>query len=404
MRLGEKVLGVFIDALRPDFITPRDTPFLHRLARRCGCAPIETILGYSDAIDASIFTGTYPDVHGYWMKYHYDPGNSVYRDVAIFKYLGWIDLVPSAFVRSGINYTLYNTLYRYVSKKMGCSGLASYNIPYRFLGNFNLTTRKTLFDRGVFGGIPTIFDVLARNGRSYSYIHGARGNDIDGLAAADLGIAYFSDIDLAAHIFGLRSGVFRRSLRRLDKKVEALVSRYRRINPGSSLIIFADHGMADVHTILKFGELYGLASSGRLMFALDGTMVRFWYSDDGARDAVRGMYGGAEYGHFLGEGEKRGLRIGFGHRRYGDDVFLLDQGYAVFPNFMSWNRPRAMHAYHPRHAEQMGAVIVDGGAFGDGGAERRPARIVDVMPTMLDILSIDVPPTVEGTSLIDGKR
>lgn len=71
--MENKIIGIFIDALRPDFISEKDTPFLYTLSKENPCMELETILGYSDAIDATIFTGVYPDTHGFWMKYWYDP-------------------------------------------------------------------------------------------------------------------------------------------------------------------------------------------------------------------------------------------------------------------------------------------------------------------------------------------
>jgi len=37
------------------------------------------MLGYSDAIRATLFTGTYPDRHGYWIMYKFDPEGIPYR-------------------------------------------------------------------------------------------------------------------------------------------------------------------------------------------------------------------------------------------------------------------------------------------------------------------------------------
>ncbi len=98
---------------------------------------LKTILGYSDAIDASIFTETYPATNGYWMKYQYNPQKSPFRKIDKLKYLGIIDKIPSNFIKSGINYTLFNTYYKRMSKQTGIHGFATHNIPYNLINNFD---------------------------------------------------------------------------------------------------------------------------------------------------------------------------------------------------------------------------------------------------------------------------
>jgi predicted AlkP superfamily pyrophosphatase or phosphodiesterase len=385
-----QLTGIFIDALRPDFISERYTPFLYALTKENYFNELETILGYSDAIDATIFTGVYPNVHNYWMKYHLDKTNSVFKDVKLMRQLGFIDHIPSDFIRSGINYSLYNTVFKRMSKQVGYDGFASYNIPYRLIDNFNLTMKKSFYDEGAFGSLPTIFDLLKASQKTYHYSHGIRKNTLAICNKVDMGIIYLSDIDFYAHIFGLRSPVFFNALRKVDRKVKLIVETMRKNDPHASIIVFSDHGMADVHRVLdyrillKHPDLYR-----RFLFALDGTMIRFWYFDDGMKDRIHELFLGDSHGHFLSESEKAGLKIDFAHNRYGDDIFLLDQGSAIYPNFMSWNTPKAMHAYHPRYPEQKGSIILSGGAFDDVPRARSSARLVDIMPIILKTLSLE---------------
>ena len=96
--------------------------------------------------------------------------------------------------------------------------------------------------------------------------------------------------------------------------------------------------------------------------------------------------------------ELSSFRINFPHNLYGDDIFLLDQGYSIYPNFMSWAKPKAMHAYDPGYKEQRGFIILHGKLFENG--IRNKVNIADIMPTMLDILKMEIPTVVEGKSLI----
>ena len=49
-------------------------PFIEELASAGTLRPLATILGYSDAIRATAFTGLHPDDLGYWMEYRFRPG------------------------------------------------------------------------------------------------------------------------------------------------------------------------------------------------------------------------------------------------------------------------------------------------------------------------------------------
>ncbi|MDH4178112.1 MAG: hypothetical protein OEV72_11050, partial [Thermoleophilia bacterium] len=62
-------------------------------------------------------------------------------------------------------------------------------------------------------------------------------------------------------------------------------------------------------------------------------------------------------GRFLSAVELRELHLAFDGRLYGDEIFLLEPHTAIFPNFHSLLRPRAMHAYHPEGDEQQGIAI-----------------------------------------------
>ena len=74
-----RLLVLFIDAFRYDYLSEERTPFLYSMSKNGFCAPLTPILGYSDVIDATIFTSVYPEDHGYWIMHKYSPENSPFR-------------------------------------------------------------------------------------------------------------------------------------------------------------------------------------------------------------------------------------------------------------------------------------------------------------------------------------
>jgi hypothetical protein len=88
-------------------------------------------------------------------------------------------------------------------------------------------------------------------------------------------------------------------------------------------------------------------------------MVRLWFEDNSQalRDEVRGIVSGGAPGHFLSGEELSALHLDFDDRLYGDEIFLLEPRTAIYPNFHSLQRPKAMHAYDPDDLEQHGIAI-----------------------------------------------
>jgi hypothetical protein len=333
------------------------------------------------------------------MKYQYSPESSPFRNLKQMRYFKLIDHIPSHFLRSGINYTLFNTYYKRMSLKLGIDGFGTHNIPYKFLTNFDFSLYKSLWGKQPFENIPTIFDLLRVNNLRTYYSHGIKQNLPDEIMRSSFSTIYLSDIDFYAHIFGLKSWVFWNHVRKLDKKVEFIVEHYKKIEKNPNVMIFADHGMSQVDKIIDFKYLLKHRDYNKKFFMVpDGTMLRFWYHDNDVKSEIRNYLSDYTYGNFLTNEEKKQLHLDFKHKKYFEDIFLLNQGYSIFPNFMSWNTPKAMHAYHPAYKEQHGALIFSGKAF--DSIKERTAYLADLMPTMLDCLNIEVPITSEGSSLV----
>jgi hypothetical protein len=165
---------------------------------------------------------------------------------------------------------------------------------------------------------------------------------------------------MASHVVGIKSRLFERVLRRTDALAREVVERTERRLGNVESVIFSDHGMSPVERMVGYPALWrhpGFPS--RFCFALDATMVRIWFEDDSEelRDEVRGIVSGAATGHFLSGEERNSLHLDFADRLYGDEIFLLEPRTAIYPNFHSLQRPKAMHAYHPDDPEQHGIAI-----------------------------------------------
>jgi len=401
----KRVLAILVDAFRYDFLSDKYTPFLYSMSRRGFYVPLRPILGFSDAIRATVFTGTYPNVHNYWIMYRYSQETSPFR---MFKPLKFIDYVPVDVLRRGLKFVLSATLCKILGGIYDYDELTTRNIPFKMIHLFDFASKRSMLSPRVFNGLPTLFDVLRKHNVKFSYLDSSklRGRLLRVLGRLAPGIqvivVYLHYLDYAAHRYGLNSSYFWRWLRNIDETVKSIVKCVKQhFGDELDVIVFSDHGMIETTKYLNFDWLLRNKKFGSdFLFFLDSTMVRLWYMNFDVKEEVRELFKKLGCGTFLSENERKKLRINFSHRYYGDDIYLLKPGYSIFPNFISWLKPKAMHAYHPKYDHQLGIAIFSGQELGRIDRNIKTVELVDVMPTILDVLGLEIPDSCEGSSLL----
>jgi hypothetical protein len=385
--VSRPLLYVLVDAVRHDYVEPRRTPYLARLGGELGLARMRPLLGYSDSIRAAIFTGRYPDETGYWMEYCYRPGESPFRPL---ERLAPLDALPLDLARRGVKFALSQTVVRRAARRRGYAHLSLRHLPFRALDRFDWTLRADMSAPAALG-VPTLFDRLTAAEVPWVYLDASKLGVRRLLAAVDdlsvdtrFVFVYLHQVDMASHLFGIRSPLFERTLRRTDELTEHVVERVRGRLGGLEVAVFSDHGMSPVDRVVGYPTLWRHpAFPERFCFALDATMVRLWFEDASRdlRDEVRALVSRDVSGRFLSRSELQGLHLDFEGRLYGDEIFLLEPRTAIFPNFHSLVRPKAMHAYHPDDQEQQGIAI---GVGGDGDT----VELVGLASCALEVLGV----------------
>ena len=339
-----------------------------------------------------IFTGRYPDELGYWMEYCFRPEGSPWRGL---ERLAALDRLPSDLALRALKLAASATAMKALACRRGYPHLDLRHIPFRGLGCFDLTLDRPMTAPGSLG-VPTIFDRCTDTGRSWMYLDSSKLGrrallEQAGRLPDDVGLifVYLHHIDMASHVRGIESCRFWRCVRETDAFVQQVTDRVRKRYPTISPLVFSDHGMSVLRqqiAIPELGRHPGFPSE--FFFALDATMVRLWYRNPDARlrEQLRDLVDRRLPGRFLTDHDRAELHLRFTGSLYGDDIFLLPPGTAVFPNFHSYIKPKAMHAYHPDDRDQHG-IFVGPPVLAD--RVRAPMNMVDIAPLCLELMGVE---------------
>lgn len=388
------VLVFLIDAFRHDYLAEQTTPNLADLAGVGVSLPLKPILGYSDSIRATFFTGQQPDETGYWMEYCYRPENSPWKGLPP---LAALDRLPSDLAQRGLKLAASMTVMPRLAKRKGVSHLNLRNMPFRALGKFDFTLSQPM-TAPLALGCPSIFDACTAAGRPWAYLDASKVRRQSDLlrkldeVPADVGLifVYLHQIDMAAHLFGITSGLFWRRVRYTDRLVGRIRGSVQRRFGEVPTLAFSDHGMSILSRQTGIPELTRHpAFPDRFFVALDATMVRLWYLDDDERlrQELRERVATRYPGHFFGEDELKAHHLQFSGRLYGDEFYLLPPGIGIFPNFHSFIKPKAMHAYDPADQDQWGIFI---GPAATAPQVSDPVLLPEVTALVMDALNPDV--------------
>ncbi len=408
MRTRPPVLCILVDAFRHDYLNEEMTPTLHALALQGWSSPLRPILGYSDGIRATIFTGRYPDEHGYWMEYGMRPSSSPWTWAQNF---GALDRFPSDVALRGTKLAVSMSAMRAMARRRQLEHMDLRNVPFRALPYFDLTLRVPMTSYRALE-CATIFDRCRDAGLKFVYLNSSKIDRETLVHRAanlpdDIGLVfvYLHHIDMASHVFGIDSQRFRHSLTSTDELIRQTVGAVHDQFPDSPTLVFSDHGMSRIEEQHGIPRLHRHpAFPKRFLFALDATMVRVWYwRDDAAlRAEVRDIVAHTYRGHWLADHELDAFHLRFGSRLYGDEMFLLEPGTAIFPNFHSYIKPKAMHAYDPADRDQLGILVAPSHV---GPAAPAPLEMVDIAPMCLSLLGLaeEAPPAPVMSSLVHAR-
>jgi len=349
-------LFIMIDACGWEIIKSRPQ-FLRTLApnRR----KLESVFGYSSTCVPSILSGRWPDEHHNWCYFIHDPQNSPFRS------LSWLRWLPKALTGRRI---VRRYLTKIVKSTLGFKGYFDlYNIPFQHIHLYDFTEKKSPLQPGGMNRGPNVFDLLVEKGVPYFVTDPNLSEEInrDRLIAdvederIDFAFQYWAGLDGLLHRVGNQSPEIDTKLAEYEAWITQTMAvaqkHYREVN----LHVFSDHGMAncDRHLDLRSKiDALGLRIGTDYNVVYDSTMARFWFFNDAARQKVSAVLQGVPEGRIMADEELRRFRAHFADGRFGELIFLVQEGVLIVPSHMGERPICAMHGYHP-HDPQSYATL-----------------------------------------------
>lgn len=389
--VSRPVLAVFLDGLGADAI--ERMPFL---ARQATVRRMRTELGYSITCHASMYTGLRPDRHGLWFVWQRDPMRSPFRWLRPLRFLNAIDNLPMHVVATKVTR-------RFVRTTSWFGIPYPVHVPWRDLPDLDVAERKLWHEPGYLAPARTIFDVMRDAELRFEIVGMARG-PLMGMAGIEaweppsspyrFTYLFAGDIDHASHAHGQGSADVTRLLARVDGVIESKWTALVRDGADPVLVAWSDHGHHDVQ---RLNPLPFLRERGfdirRHPHVIDTNFIRLWVDDPDERRKVVDQLDTLGIGHVLTEEEQERYRVRMPDDRYGNVIFYVELPWALSHTIWGFGRRLASaHGYLPDHPAS-DAVFVSNIPAREG-----PLDLVDVAPSLLELLGLPVVPGLDGRS------
>jgi len=352
-----------LDALRPDYITKKYTPFLYKLKQENNYKELIPTLEYG--FQSSLLTGKKPEQTNQWIEYKLKTNkkrNSLLSKI-IFKLFG-----KKVFA-------YYKGLINFLTKNYYAPPII--NNPLYVNENFELQIRKHPFLPSTLS-YETFYDImqkkeikywahewpfLIRNNKITLSIKGsdeARTNKIINSFRKNI-LFYYThlvELDKVGHKNSVNSREVKKCLIKTDKLTKKIVAEFYKKFPENNLIIYSDHGMLEIKN--KINILPIIKKLNIEKYFIDSTIARFWINENEKTKLVNELkkIKGAQV---LSLKDKKKLGINFENNFFGDVLFLCEPGNIFLPNFFQDknDKIKGMHGYDTKIKGHNGILITN---------------------------------------------
>jgi len=394
-----KTLIFFIDAVRPDYINKKDTPFLFKLKKEKTYLDMISQLGYSSGIHPSIWKSMYQEKHEHFLVYSRSKKKSDFAWMKMLKFIpGKIRKIFIASLKAPFYWSKNKNMFPkwYIKKILPIPASMDPNQAKYF------ETNKKVYE-------PDFFNILKKNKISYSSQpdgnHKIYGKGVPipkwHLTNKDIDYYFSYETDPIGHYYGPISKEMKNRMNLIDKQIKKLYQKALKEHSKLNLFVFSDHGMVeikgtvDIQKIMKKSKLKLIKD---YIVFYDSTMVRFWVKNKKIENEIIDILSKTNNLTHLDKKLKTKYKIRFKTRKWGDLMFIVDPGYRIFPDYFAPIKfnTKGMHGYWPEHQDSKGIFITN--AF---KTNKKKINIIDLMPTMFKAIGLKklIPKKIDGKSI-----
>lgn len=405
-----------VDALGFSRIDPNDTPFLHKLMKESVGARISPLMAFR-GIEATLFSGFYPETHGVWTDYQYNPKNSEFKwtNIPLIRHL------YNQFLKKITNITC-NKIFTYpICRATKMSYRFSQFprttlIPWTELHKFAFSMTRKIDDQGSLGTIPTLFDHFRTSDISYQIINFPNVHSdkdtlkqtlklFSGNNVKNFYFIRFFDLDDVQHQNGPASTQTRLCLRKTDTILGYIISKFRKKFKNPSFLIFSDHGMTPVTKRLPISPILEKILkklNANFDYFIDSILWRFFIQDEKTIEELSNELSSIKGGHVLKEKDLIEHHLNFHSplkNRNGNLIFQAEKGTVLTPNYYQNDQVvNGMHGYPDKNSDLDPFFILS--------TDNSPRilqglhEFVDFVPTILKFFSISSKRVLPGKPLI----
>lgn len=401
---------IIMDAGRSDYVRPETMPFVHGLSQQGLRSQFESPPGFAQR--TVLFSGRYPDTSGNFSAFVFDPKESPF---------GWVRKLGPLQGVIRPRKLLFPT--RLAVNKTTKLLTGAYHtdpawIPPKFLPFFRpCEDMQPIYEPGALGA-PSLFDLCREHGRKFRYLaHPVSGDDEEVHEILtrelregkdyDLYVAQFSVTDEMGHHHGPFSDAMQNGfLRELDQKIASIHAALSANYDEWELFLCGDHGMAPVRqevNILQHLKDADAEPAKDYVVFVNSTLAVFWYLTERGRTEVERVLPTIPGSHVVSDEERRRRRIPT-EQRWGDRMLAAEPGVMYWPDYFHVTDSKivGMHGYLDKVEESLGMGILASSNGQVRPHDAGPRPLVDVFPTLCQLVGVPTPDGQEGTSLLEG--
>jgi len=369
---------ILIDAMRSDYISKDNTPFLHSLSEKYFyIKKIKPSLGFCER--SEIISGLDSEKTGFFTAIGKNANKSEYKTLIdqisyLLEIINYLLLkIPTIIVFDRkINWSkAYKKYLNIALKKMFSSKMSIYNIPINQLKNFYLTEDQVdHFEGNFYPKTSLVGKILKKNYtiNSDSWTYLGNQNQMNEIETRnflkekncsnekEFLFSYIGTLDVIGHKYGPKSIEMKNALLDVDNFFHDLYQ----VNKDNTLIILGDHGMKtvensiDIIPIVKsMKKKFGLKINRDFNFFIDSTILRIWINHDSKEKAINYL----KNQELLTKNGKV-INVKVSKKEYGDFIWLANEGVMLFPDFFHFDLPSGMHGYDNNKDTSLGTFIV----------------------------------------------